>query len=182
MDWLVKKSKKDSVVVKLPQNISDEISIDVNIGEKKEACSFHKHGVITLKDKGMKLEKNIPYSLSTISEEDEFTKKVAVFFPDRCDTSDGLEVAYNLPKEVLAKAGAQSGACKLKSPMTGKVLRVDVSSGDMVDKGQCLMIIEAMKMENRILAPISGVVEKLKAKPDEQVQANSLLCEIKTPD
>ena len=35
MDWLVKKSKKDSVVVKLPQNISDEISIDVNIGEKR---------------------------------------------------------------------------------------------------------------------------------------------------
>ena len=32
-----------------------------------------------------------------------------MFFPDRCDTSDGLEVAYNLPKEVLA--GAQSGAC-----------------------------------------------------------------------
>ena len=61
MDWLVKKSKKDSVVVKLPQNITDEISINVDVGEKKEACTYHKHGVVTLKEKGVKLEKNIPY-------------------------------------------------------------------------------------------------------------------------
>ena len=182
MDWLVKKSKNESVVVKLPQNISDEISINVDAGEKKEACTYHKHGVVTLKQKGAKLQKNIPYNLSAVLEEDEFTKKVAVFFPDKCDTSDGMEVCYNLPKEVLAKAGAQGGASKLKSPMTGKVLSVDVSSGDTVEKGECLMIIEAMKMENRILAPSSGVVDKLKAKAGEQVQANSLLCEIKSPD
>ena len=55
MDWLVKKSKKDSVVVKLPQNITDEISINVDVGEKKEACTYHKHGVVTLKEKGVKL-------------------------------------------------------------------------------------------------------------------------------
>ncbi len=182
MDWLVKKSKEDSVVVKLPQNITDEISINVDVGEKKEACTYHKHGVVTLREKGAKLEKNIPYSLSSVVEEDEFTKKVSVIFPDNCDTSDGMEVSYNLPKEVLAKAGAQGGASKLKSPMTGKVLSVDVSAGDSVEKGQCLMIIEAMKMENRILAPSSGVIDKLKAKAGEQVQANSLLCEIKSAD
>ena len=44
MEWLVKKSDKDSVVVKLPQNISDEIS--VKVGEDKAAIMFSKHGVV----------------------------------------------------------------------------------------------------------------------------------------
>ena len=88
----------------------------------------------------------------------------------------------NLPKEVLSRVGGASGVSKLKSPMTGKVLSVDAKNGDEVSKGDCLMIIEAMKMENRILAPSSGVIEKLKVKAGDQVQANSLLCEVKAEE
>ena len=63
--------------------------------------------------------------------------------------------------------------------MTGKVLSVDAKNGDEVSKGDCLMIIEAMKMENRIC---SFFIEKLKVKAGDQVQANSLLCEVKAEE
>ena len=53
-----------------------------------------------------------------------------------------------------APAPAASGAGEsITSPMPGNILAVNVAAGDMVKKGQVLMILEAMKMENEIMAP-----------------------------
>jgi biotin carboxyl carrier protein len=43
--------------------------------------------------------------------------------------------------------------------MTGRVIRVDVTPGDVVQEGQILLVIEAMKMENEIAAPIGGTIK-----------------------
>ena len=53
---------------------------------------YSKHGVVCISEKNSKLQKNVPYSLSTINEEDEFTKHISVFFPNSADTTDGLMV------------------------------------------------------------------------------------------
>ena len=58
-------------------------------------------------------EKNISYSLG-ITEEDEFTKNRCPYsFLINCDTTDGMKVSYNLPKEVLARVGAQGALVSL---------------------------------------------------------------------
>jgi len=63
----------------------------------------------------------------------------------------------------------------LKAPMPGKVLAVEVVQGQAVEKGQLLMILEAMKMEHRITAPATGVVKALAVAVGEQVANGALL-------
>ena len=56
-----------------------------------------------------------------------------------------------------APSGAQ-GAVKVNAPMQGKILKVNVAAGASVKKGDILLILEAMKMENEIFAPQDGTV------------------------
>jgi biotin carboxyl carrier protein len=57
-------------------------------------------------------------------------------------------------KEVVVSAGQEV----IESPMPGTILRVDVKEGDTVRAGDILLILEAMKMENEIVAPRDGVI------------------------
>ena len=63
----------------------------------------------------------------------------------------------------------------LVAPMPGRVIDVDVRVGDSVEKGGLLMIVEAMKMEHRVLAPHSGTVAEVRASLGDQVSAGDLL-------
>ena len=55
-------------------------------------------------------------------------------------------------KTVSAPAPSTSGSSKINSPMPGSILKVNVAKGDTIKKGQSLLILEAMKMENEIKA------------------------------
>ena len=68
------------------------------------------------------------------------------------------------------------------SPMPGKVVKIFVKEGDMVEKGQGLVIVEAMKMENEIRSPIKGRVEKVNFKPGDLVDASQSILDIKPED
>ena len=70
--------------------------------------------------------------------------------------------------------GAEGGA--VVSPMQGTVLKVEVADGDEVDAGQVLLVVEAMKMENEILAHATGVVRQLSVSPGAPVTSGQLLC------
>jgi propionyl-CoA carboxylase alpha chain len=63
----------------------------------------------------------------------------------------------------------------LVAPMPGKVVSVAVEPGDAVERGDLLMIVEAMKMEHRVLAPSSGTVTDVRARAGDQVEAGALL-------
>ena len=56
------------------------------------------------------------------------------------------------------------------SPLPGKIVSVKVSVGQKVKEGDLLLIIEAMKMENEIVAPVKGTVTAVAVKPDTAVQ------------
>jgi biotin carboxyl carrier protein len=74
------------------------------------------------------------------------------------------------------KAGAQAG--DLSSPMPGKVIQVLVKEGETVQKGDLLMVLEAMKMEHKVLAPVGGVVGKIHFQAGERVGQDIILMEI----
>lgn len=57
-------------------------------------------------------------------------------------------------------AAADSGVC-VTAPMPGNILKVSVNVGDRVTEGQVLVILEAMKMENEIMAPCAGTVTQV---------------------
>jgi biotin carboxyl carrier protein len=75
-----------------------------------------------------------------------------------------------------AQAGLElEGRQRVSVPMPGKVIAVLVSEGDTVEKGQGLVIVEAMKMENEVHSPISGEVKEIKVKPGDTVEGGAVL-------
>lgn len=71
-----------------------------------------------------------------------------------------------------------SGDGRVKAPIPGLVTRVLVAQGDQVKAGQSILVLEAMKMENEIMAPISGVLSVLHTRPGASVVLNETLAEI----
>lgn len=79
------------------------------------------------------------------------------------------------PKKI-EQPSAPSSASALKSPLPGVILEMKVKEGDEVKEGQCLMILEAMKMENNIDALRAGVVRNIQvAKGDSVLEGDVLL-------
>ena len=72
-----------------------------------------------------------------------------------------------------AAAGAQGGV-KITAPMPGKVLSVKAPVGTAVTKGQVVMILEAMKMENEIVAPQDGTVASIDVAEGGSVEAGAV--------
>ena len=77
-----------------------------------------------------------------------------------------------------APASAPAGGEQITSPMPGNILSVNVSAGDTVKKGQVLMILEAMKMENEIMSPCDGKVVSVSVAKGAAVESGTLLCVI----
>ena len=77
---------------------------------------------------------------------------------------------------VLAAGGAVSGVVAARSD--GRVVRVQVAPGDTVKKGQVLVVLESMKMELELLAPIDGAVKAVHVAAGDQVQARRPLVEV----
>jgi biotin carboxyl carrier protein len=63
--------------------------------------------------------------------------------------------------------------------MPGKIIDVLVREGGMVQRGEPVVILEAMKMQNEILSPVNGTIVKISAKPNTNVMKDDLLVEIK---
>jgi biotin carboxyl carrier protein len=59
--------------------------------------------------------------------------------------------------------------------MPGKVIAVDVAQGDAVAEGQRLVVLEAMKMEHTIVAPVDGVLAELNVEAGDQVDTGQVL-------
>jgi biotin carboxyl carrier protein len=68
------------------------------------------------------------------------------------------------------------GRQQIIAPMPGKVVRVLVKAGDIVEAGQGLLVVEAMKMQNEIRSPKSGTVERVLASEGQAVNAGEVLC------
>jgi biotin carboxyl carrier protein len=64
---------------------------------------------------------------------------------------------------------------ELKAPMPGLVIDIVVSEGDVVKKGDPIIVLEAMKMENSIKSPTDGIIKKINVKKGVAVEKNQLL-------
>ena len=74
-----------------------------------------------------------------------------------------------------AAAPVASGAATVKCPMPGKILSVAVSAGTAVKKGDLLLVLEAMKMQNEIYAPQDGTVSDLRVSANQTVATGDIL-------
>jgi len=77
-----------------------------------------------------------------------------------------------------ARVGLEEGAERLVAPLPGKVVKLAVQPGQRVAAGEVLMLLEAMKMEHLITAPIAGRVKGFRFKEGDQVQRGDLLLDL----
>lgn len=77
-----------------------------------------------------------------------------------------------------AQASTVKKGMRVRAQMPGKILRLDVKSGELVAKDQPLLVMEAMKMENMIRAPQAGKVGLLKVEAGQAVETGADLCVI----
>ncbi len=90
----------------------------------------------------------------------------------------GAPAAAPVAAPAAAAPVAAGAGESITSPMPGNILAVNVAAGDMVKKGQVLMILEAMKMENEIMAPRDGKVTAVAVTKGAAVESGALLCTI----
>lgn len=84
------------------------------------------------------------------------------------------------PKAATAPAAkpaatGTAGSVKINAPMPGKIVDVKVKVGDAVKKGQTVLVLEAMKMENDIVAPEDGTVASINAAVGSAVEAGETI-------
>lgn len=70
---------------------------------------------------------------------------------------------------IVSKPAASASKSAVKSPLPGVILELKVKEGDVVKKGQCILILEAMKMENNINADKDGKITTIKVSKGESV-------------
>ena len=99
--------------------------------------------------------------------------------PQLIDRVEAIVEPY-VPGTAFRKSADAAGGAVVRSPMVGKIINVLVKDGDEVKKGQELLVIEAMKMENKIFSPASGTVSHLKATPGEQTGVGDQLLKIES--
>lgn len=88
------------------------------------------------------------------------------------------EVGIQVPGMNGRKAGAGANGEVIRSPMVGKVLKVHVEAGQTVERGHEILVIEAMKMENKIFARSSGTVKDVQIVAGAQVVVGQVLVHI----
>ena len=95
-----------------------------------------------------------------------------------------FEILVHAPEPVVKRHRAKdalaggSGGVGLTSPMQGTVVKVAVTQGQSVEKGDLVIVLEAMKMEQPLMAQRSGVISNLTALIGESVTSGTVLCDI----
>ena len=84
-------------------------------------------------------------------------------------------VAAPAPAPKAAPAAAPAGGTKITSPLPGSVIKVLVSEGQAVKKGDTLLTLESMKMENAIMAECDGTVSKIAVTAGQNVMQDDIL-------
>jgi pyruvate carboxylase subunit B len=91
---------------------------------------------------------------------------------------EALDERSRAIRELSGVSAAASGPAPLVAPMPGMIVRVQVQVGDIVQVGQGLVVMEAMKMENELRATSAGTVKAVHAQPATAVEKGAVLLEL----
>jgi len=116
-----------------------------------------------------------PYEVE-VQEVGEPSSKAPIVAPTKTTTNTTINtIAPNVVKTAQPQS---NNTGDIAAPMPGTVLKVRVAVGDTVKKGQVLLILEAMKMENEIVSPADGKVTILNVEAGKSVTAGEVMVSI----
>ena len=91
-----------------------------------------------------------------------------------------IETPFSLKrKKYLSKERGKSDKEKVIAPMPGKIVEVLVREGAEISRGEPLLVLEAMKMQNEIVSPVDGTITEVSARPNTNVMKDDVMVEIK---
>lgn len=122
------------------------------------------------------LKDSQPY-LATIVESDFLSKTYTVKVNGNSYSVSIASPLDRLIKDMGFSVGASKQVNSIKAPMPGLILEMSVSVGQEVQENDCLLILEAMKMENSFLSPRAGIIKSISAKQGDAVEKGQLLIE-----
>tara|TARA_B100001996_G_C18642753_1_gene586254 strand:+ start:164 stop:568 length:405 start_codon:yes stop_codon:yes gene_type:complete len=115
---------------------------------------------------------------TVIIDGEEFSVEIDTDGDNYIATIDGQTFSFSIPdsKNTAPRKRGSGGKRKrsgtVSASMPGKVVTVEVEVGDKVNEGQTILILEAMKMQNEVAAPITGIVSKVSCEDGMSVEAN----------
>ena len=161
-------------------NTKDPFLLDVNNGQ----FSFHLTGEEALPelipdDDRHYLLSNHKVKWVTVAEEDHNSKLYHIQIDGR---TYKIQISDLVDQQILKmnlKSKKSSLFSELKAPMPGMVRQVLIKEGHTIVKGDALVILEAMKMENVLKSQVDGIVNEIGIKPGESVEKNQILLRFK---
>jgi len=103
---------------------------------------------------------------------------VKAWVPDVAPVAVGAPKAKPKARAGAAAAGAGTGSGQVSVPMQGTIVKVLVTVGEQVEAGQAVVVLEAMKMENQIVAERSGTIKEIKVQPGDTVGSGDVVAVI----
>lgn len=183
MKWLAKLSDK-SFKVTLPERIVSNVAFNAQVDDTTLNLKWMESTktllVLKTTDDGVTIESPIAIKNMKVSQ---FAGDPEKDLNIELSGAHGVNIKaktsrYIEGQEHRDSAKAAKGSL-IRSPITGKVLKVNVCEGDEVSAGDSLLTIEAMKMENKIFATTSGEVAKINVKPLDMVSVGQELVSVK---
>lgn len=103
------------------------------------------------------------------------TQKVATQPTAVVQKNEPIPAPAPAPQPKPVAPSTSGGKNVVKAPLPGVVVDINVAEGNRISKGQKLLVIEAMKMENEILSEVDGVVEKILVKKGDNIDGDQEL-------
>ena len=155
---------------------------EVTLDDRRVRVELGEDGRFTIEDRVVAAEvretvRGWQWSITLEGESHEIT--VVTHEPLRLDIG-GRDVRATVIDERALRAGRGSGAARvgrveIRAPMPGLLKRLHVKEGDMVERDAPIATLEAMKMENELLAPIRGRVTKLRHVSGTKIEGGAVL-------
>lgn len=169
MQYTVRCGKKHQLKIKRSADTSKDI--DIHVGRKTYKVQIrdtHPDGTI----RTVTIDNKV-YPVSVVKRNNGFPSQVVL---------NGMPFDVNIEKiestRYKPKTPDRKISGTIKSSLPGQIISVLVKKGDRVKKGQPLLLLESMKMENEIVSPKSGVVSKIYVKQKQVVMKSHKLLEI----
>ena len=150
--------------------VNDHFNFDIDLKNAPEDWDL-----LTLKNGKFHLIQNHQsYNIEVISTD--LTKKTVLLLVNGKEYEVALQDKMDLLLEKMGiSAEVSQKVNDIKAPMPGLVLEVKVKAGDKVEKGDAVLVLEAMKMENVLKSSGDGIVDSIEVKVGDAVEKNQIL-------
>jgi biotin carboxyl carrier protein len=153
------------------------------VGDETKSVQVERDGehyVVTVGDQPYRVavQRSMPETLSFTIDGQHYRAAIAADGPRRYVAFDAKVFAFTKAEATEQRKAKTTEAGNLTATMPGQVVKVLVSEGDSVKRGQPLIIVEAMKMEMRVAAPADGQVVKLLVSTGQIVERGQRLLEL----